>query len=464
MTSSLLARAPKSAVPLFLLTEKQFGAWLKKEPKRTAHALEMQGFKGKPGSFGLIQNTQGKLARVVAGISDTPSLWDIADFSTRLPKGAYKLESDLPLAYREWLSLGWVLGSYRFTRYKKSAAVKAKLVLTEGADAAKIERYASAICLARTLITTPAEDMGPQELAAAADEIAKEHGAKITQIIGDDLLKKNYPAIHRVGRASAHKPRLIDIHWGKETQPKITLVGKGVTFDTGGLDIKPSSGMYLMKKDMGGAACVLALASMIMGAKLPVRLRVLIPAVENAISGNAFRPSDIITMRSGTTVEVGNTDAEGRLILADALAEAMTDKPDLLIDFATLTGAARGALGTELPALFCNDDTLAEKILTSGKEMEDPLWRMPLHKPYQKMLESPIADLNSAPGSPYAGAITAALFLQHFAGGKTKWAHIDLMAWNLSSKPGRPEGGEAMGVRAIFRVIESLADASRADG
>ena len=457
MTSSLLTRAPKSAIPLLLLTGGHFRVWLRKQPKRTAHMLETQGFKAKPGSFGLIHSAQGKLASVVAGISDKPSLWDIADFSTRLPEGAYRLESDLPLAYCEWLTLGWTLGAYRFTRYKKSDAVKAKLVLPEGADAAKIERYASSICLARTLITTPAEDMGPQELADAIAEIGKKHGAKVTQIIGDDLLKKNYPAIHRVGRASVHKPRLIDLNWGKSTHPKITLVGKGVTFDTGGLDIKSSSGMYLMKKDMGGAACVLALASMIMDTQLPVKLRVLVPAVENAISGNAFRPSDIITMRDGTTVEVGNTDAEGRLVLADALAEAVTEKPDMLIDFATLTGAARGALGTELPALFCNDDALAEKILTSGLEMEDPLWRMPLHKPYAKMLDSAIADLNSAPSSPYAGAITAALFLQRFAGEKIKWAHIDLMAWNLSSKPGRPEGGEAMAVRALFRVIESFA-------
>ena len=461
MTFSPFARSAKNALPLVLVTEKNREAWLKKQTHRVAALLQTQSFRAMPGSIGLITDAQGKLIQIVAGVSNVPSLWDIADFSTRLPESIYTLDSDLPLAYREWLALGWALGSYKFTRYKKSDAPKAKLVLPEKADGAKIERYAAAICLARGLISTPAEDMGPKELADAIVEVGKKYGAKTAQIVGDDLLKKNYPAIHRVGRASAQKPRLVDLQWGKATHPKITLVGKGVTFDTGGLDIKPSSGMYLMKKDMGGAACVLALAQMIMDAKLPVRLRVLIPTVENAISGNAFRPSDVITMRSGLTVEVGNTDAEGRLILADALTEAVTEKPDLLIDFATLTGAARGALGTELPALFCNDDDLADCILAAGKDMEDPLWRMPLHKPYAKMLESPIADLNSAPGSPYAGAITAALFLERFAGDKIKWAHIDLMAYNLSSKPGRPEGGEAQAVRAIFRVIEGYAAAKK---
>ncbi len=454
MTDILVARAPKNAIPLFLLTEKTFPAWQKKAPKRASAWMQTQEFTAKPGTFWLVPDEAGKLQKVIAGISTIPSLWDIADFANRLPKGIYKLESDLPIAYQEWLALGWALGAYKFTRYKKAAAPRAKLALPAGADAAKITRYATAINLARTLITTPAEDMTPAALADAVIETGKAFGAKVTQIIGDDLLKKNYPAIHRVGRASINAPRLIDLNWGNPKHPKVTLVGKGVTFDTGGLDIKPSSGMYLMKKDMGGAACVLAIASLIMDAKLPVCLRVLIPAVENSISANAFRPSDIITMRSGLTVEVGNTDAEGRLILADALAEAIHDKPEILIDMATLTGAARGALGTDLPALFCNDDKLADQIIAAGAAMEDPLWRMPLHAAYNKMLDSNIADINSAPNSPYAGAITAALFLQRFTG-KTAWAHIDLMAYNLSSKPGRPEGGEAMAVRAIFRAIET---------
>ena len=455
MISALLARAPQNAVPLLLLTEASFKQWVQKKPKRVAQWMATQEFAAKPGTFWLVPDTEGKLERVIAGISTPPSLWDIADFANRLPKGAYQLETDLPIPYQEWLALGWALGAHKFTRYKTAAPVKAKLVVPAGADGAKINRYAVSISLARNLITTPAEDMGPQQLAEAAAETAKRYGAKFSQIVGDDLLAKNYPAIHRVGRASTLEPRLIDMTWGDVKHPKVTLVGKGVTFDTGGLDIKPSSGMYLMKKDMGGAACVLAIAAMIMDAKLPVRLRVLIPAVENAISGNAFRPSDVITMRSGLTVEVGNTDAEGRLILADALTDASDEKPDLMIDFATLTGAARGALGTDLPALFCNDDTVADQLLMAGKDMEDLLWRMPLHKPYDKMLDSSIADVNSAPGSPYAGAITAALFLERFVSKGLRWAHIDLMAWNLSSKPGRPEGGEAMAVRAVYRLIET---------
>jgi leucyl aminopeptidase len=454
MVPSLVTRAPKNYLPLILLSEKTFKTWLKKQPPRTLHWLKAQEFTGKPGSFCVLPDAKGKPSRAVAGLSEPPSLWDIGDFALRLPEGTYRLESTAPLAYCEWLALGWALGAHKFTRYKKGAPAKAKLVLPEGADAAKIDRYAASICMVRDLITTPAEDMGPEQLAQAVAETGKKYNAKVTQIIGDDLLKKNYPAIHRVGRASIHAPRLMDLTWGDAKHPKVTLVGKGVCFDTGGLDIKPSSAMYLMKKDMGGAACVLGIAAMIMDAKLPVRLRVLIPAVENSIAGNAYRPSDVITMRSGLTVEVGNTDAEGRLILADTLAEASNDKPQLLLDFATLTGAARGALGTDLPALFCNDDAMAADILSSGLDMEDPLWRMPLHKPYAKMLDSPIADMNSAPNSPYAGAITAALFLQRFVGEGLSWAHIDLMAYNLSARSGRPEGGEAMAVRAVYRMIE----------
>jgi leucyl aminopeptidase len=456
MSSILLARAPKKSIPVILLTEKTFPAWFRKKPKKAAHWMATQDFKAAPGTFWLVPDTMGKLAQVIAGVSETPSLWDLADFSFKLPSGTYHLESDFPLAYQEWLALGWSLGAHKFTRYKKSAPPRAKLALSKDADIQKIERYASALCLARDLITTPAEDMGPQELADAVVEVAQTYKAKVTQIVGEELLKKNYPAIHRVGRASVSKPRLVDLIWGKPDHPKITLIGKGVTFDTGGLDIKPSSAMYHMKKDMGGAACVLALAKMIMDAELPIRLRVLIPAVENSISGNAYRPSDIITMRNGMTVEVGNTDAEGRLVLADALAEASQEKPDFIVDFATLTGAARGALGMEVPALFCNDDVLAEQMLNAGQEMEDPLWRMPLHKPYLKMLDSSIADINSCPNSPYAGAITAALFLEKFVGKHLRWAHIDLSAWSASSKPGRPEGGEAMAVRAVYRLIESF--------
>ncbi len=449
----LLPRAAK-AIPLTLLAQSDFGEWLKKQPKRIAQWLKTQDFAARPGSFCVLPDSDGKAAGVVAGLSETPSLWDLADMPNKLPAGIYRLEWDGPVAFHEWLALGWALGSYRFTRYKKNDKPHAQLVISKGSDQAKIERYAAAIFRARDLINTPAEDMGPAELAQAIAESGKKFGAKISQITGDDLLRKNYPAIHTVGRASSRAPRLVDLTWGNPKHPRVTLIGKGVCFDTGGLDLKSSGSMYMMKKDMAGAACALAIAMMIMDAKLPVRLRLLIPAVENSVSGNSFRPTDVITMRNGLTVEVGNTDAEGRLILADALAEAADEKPEIMIDFSTLTGAARSALGTDLPALFCDDDQLAEDLIYYGKQMEDPLWRMPLYMPYDKMLESPIADLNSCPSSAYAGAITAALFLKRFAG-KKAWAHIDFMAWNLSNKAGRPEGGEAMAVRAVYRAIEN---------
>jgi leucyl aminopeptidase len=451
--SSLITHAAKKSIPITLLDDKALKGWVKKQPARVGKWLDGQSFKAKPGSFVVVPDEGGKPARVIVGTSERPSLWDLADLPFKVPAGVYYLEWDGPLAFQEWLALGWELGTYKFTRYKKNTSKPAQLVLPAKANAAKIRRYAESITLARDLINTTAEDMGPAELAAAIGTVGKKYRAKITQIIGNDLLKKNYPAIHTVGRASTRAPRLVDLTWGNPKHPKVTLVGKGVCFDTGGLDLKNSSGMYLMKKDMGGAACALAVARMVMDAKLPVRLRLLIPAVENSVAGNAYRPSDVITMRDGTTVEVGNTDAEGRLILADALAEAVTEKPKMLVDFSTLTGAARTAVGTEISALFCNDEKLAEDILGQGFQMEDPLWRLPLHKPYKKMLDSQVADINSAPGSPYAGAITAALFLEHFAG-SPPWAHIDFMAWNPSSKPGRPEGGEAMAVRAVFRVIE----------
>jgi len=455
MTDVLLTRAPEKATPITLLSEKDYASWLKRQPARTLHWVKAHDFRAEPGNFCLLPDTGGKPSRAVAILSMPPSLWNLADLAKKLPEGVYRFEWDGPLAFHEWLALGWVLGAYRFTRYKKSKKAPARLVLAKGADAGKIARFAEAINQARDLINTPAEDMGPMQLADAIASVGKKYKAKITQIVGADLLRKNYPAIHTVGRASINPPRLIDLTWGDPKHPHVTLVGKGVCFDSGGLDLKSSSSMYLMKKDMGGAACALAVARMIMGAGLGVRLRLLVPAVENAVSGNAYRPSDVITMRNGMTVEVGNTDAEGRLVLADALCAAAAEKPRLIIDFATLTGAARTALGSDLPALFCNDDDMAAAILTAAKDMEDPLWRMPLHAPYKKMLESPIADFNSAPASPYAGAITAALFLQQFVVPDTAWAHIDLMAWNLSAKPGRPEGGEAMAVRAIYRMIES---------
>jgi leucyl aminopeptidase len=325
----------------------------------------------------------------------------------------------------------------------------------KGADKGLVRRTAEAIFLARNLINTPASDLGPAELAAAARRVAGHYRAAISVIEGDDLVKRNYPLIHAVGRASPRAPRLIDLTWGDAKAPKVTLVGKGVCFDSGGLDLKTASGMLMMKKDMGGAATLLALATMIMDARLPVRLRLLIPAVENSVSGNAMRPLDVVRSRKGLTVEIGNTDAEGRLILADALAEADAEKPALLIDCATLTGAARVALGPELPALFSNDDGLAAEILAQGARVADPLWRLPLWRPYRSMLESKTADINNAPESGFAGSVTASLFLEEFVAPTTPWVHIDSFAWNHKSRPGRPEGGEALALRALYAMIEA---------
>ena len=347
------------------------------------------------------------------------------------------------------------LGTWRFERYRsKKGRQGPRIVWPSGADKARVTAIVESICLARDLITTPSSDMGPAELAAAVQALAKTHKAKVSVIVGDDLLKKNYPMVHAVGRASSRAPRLIDLTWGKASDPKVTLVGKGVCFDTGGLDLKPASGMLNMKKDMGGAATMLAVAGMIMGTGLPVRLRLLIPAVENSVAGNAFRPLDVVPTRKGITVEIGNTDAEGRLILCDALHEGASEKPTVMIDCATLTGAARVALGTDLPALFCNDDTLADQLIASGKLVAEPVWRMPLFKGYRRLLDSKVADINNAPGVAFGGAITAALYLQEFVPDDVPWAHFDMMAWNNTAKPGRPEGGEAQAARAIFGAIE----------
>ncbi len=329
-----------------------------------------------------------------------------------------------------------------------------KLAWPTGANAGRVKRLAEATFLVRDLVNLPANDLGPAELETAAVAIAGRHGAKTRVVRGDELLKENYPAIHAVGRASARAPRLVDLTWGDPKHPKVTLVGKGVCFDSGGLDLKPSSNMLLMKKDMGGAAHVLGLAHAVMDAKLAVRLRVLVAAVENSVSGDAFRPLDVLSSRKGLTIEVGNTDAEGRLILCDALADACDETPELLLDFATLTGAARVALGTDLPALFCNDDALAEQILDAGTEARDPLWRLPLWSDYDRYLDSKVADLSNTGSTGFGGAITAALFLQRFVTGGTPWAHVDLMAWNSDSRAGRPKGGEAMALRAFYGMLE----------
>lgn len=453
-TAFLVADDPK-AVPITAVAREAYDDWLRAQPARRRTWVGASGFRAQPGGFCLLPGEDGSLEEVLLAIDPEEPLWSFAGLPAALPPGIYRIDQGLRPGAASRAALGWCLGSYAFTRYKENPRKYARLVWPKAADEGQVTHAAEAIALVRDLINTPANDLGPAELAEAARTLAKQHRAKCTVTVGDALLKRNYPAVHAVGRASSEEPRLIDLRWGTRG-PKVTLVGKGVCFDSGGLDLKPAGGMKLMKKDMGGAAHVLGLASLIMAEKLPLQLRVLIPAVENAVAGNAFRPLDVLQTRKGLTVEVGNTDAEGRLILCDALAEADSEKPDLLIDFATLTGAARVALGPELPAFFCNDDKLAGLILRHGASEGDPVWRLPLHKPYRQGLDSKVADLNNISGSPYAGAIVAALFLEHFVSPATRWAHFDIMAWNVASRPGRPEGGEAMGLRAVYAAVAEL--------
>jgi leucyl aminopeptidase len=420
------------------------------------------GFTADPGKVALLPDAAGTLARVLVGKTPGEWLWALAGLPDSLPEASYRIDPEPGAEAATLMALGWALACYRFTRYKAPPRSAAKLVWPKAADRGFVERLARGIGLARDLVNTPAEHMGPAELAEAAEELAGRQGARCRVIVGEALLAENYPMIHAVGRASARPPRLIDLVWGDAAAPKLTLVGKGVCFDSGGLDLKTAGSMRLMKKDMGGAATLLGLAGAIMEARLPLRLRLLVPAVENAVSANAIRPLDVVRTRKGITVEIGNTDAEGRLILGDALTEADSEKPALLIDVATLTGAARAALGPELPALFTNDETLAAALLRSAEAVGDPLWRLPLWKPYRKMLSSPVADINNVSESAFAGAITAALYLAEFVGPETPWAHIDTYAWNQSSRPGRPEGGEALGLRALYRLVESRFGESKA--
>lgn len=412
------------------------------------------GFDGKPGQLLLLPALDGRVAGVLFGLEKPGNLIDPfrpGQLSSLLPPGIYRFANaphDTKLA-----ALAFVTHAYQFTRYRKADSRKVRLVVPDGIDGEDLSRIAEGVSLARDLINTPSNDMGPGDLEAVSRTLAKQHDAKIELTTGAKL-EKEFPLIHAVGMGSPRLPRLIDITWGQDSDPKITLVGKGVCFDTGGLDIKPSSGMLNMKKDMGGAATALGLAHMIMAAKLKVRLRVLIPAVENSIAGNSFRPRDIFTSRKGITVEIGNTDAEGRLVLADALALADDDKPDLIADFATLTGAARVALGTDLPAMFTDDDALAADMSKAGLTENDPVWRLPLWKPYETLLDSKVSDTNNVSSGGFGGAITAALFLQKFVT-TPSWVHFDIFAWSGSSRPGRPEGGELMAARALYALLSA---------
>lgn len=416
---------------------------------------QSSGFSGQVGNHCLVPDATGKLAKVLVGRPESLDTWTLGALPKTLPANTYTLADTFSDTNATRLYLGWYLGNYSFERYKLTKGTQsATLQPPKNADAAYVKAATEATYLVRDLVTTPANNMGPDQLEETARHLADRYGAQMTAIAGGDLVIENYPMIYAVGKASTRAPRLLDLHWGQPDAPKITLVGKGVCFDSGGLNVKPGTGMRLMKKDMGGAAQVLGLAQMIMEIGLPVSLRVLVAAVENSIAGNALRPLDILTSRKGTTVEIGNTDAEGRLVLADALWEASSETPDLLIDCATLTGAARVALGTELPAFFCNDEQTTAHLLKAGKTIDDPLWNLPLHSGYRSMLDSPVADMNNIASGSYGGAITAALFLQEFVQSDVPWVHVDFMAYNLRSLPGRPEGGEAMGMRALFELIQ----------
>jgi leucyl aminopeptidase len=453
---SLFETAPTaSAIPITFATTSTWAAISKDLAEPARQFALANDFTAKPGKCLILPSPNGQIAQVIFGLENASSksrdLFRPGSLPGLLPPGVYRFANaphDTRLA-----ALAFALGSYRFGRYRKAEAPGVRLVPPDGVDVADIVRMAEAASLARDLINTPSNDMGPEELAQAAEALAKRFGASFKSIVGDDLVTQNFPLIHAVGMASPRAPRLIDLAWGDSSHPKVTLVGKGVCFDTGGLDLKPSSGMLIMKKDMGGAANVLALAQMVMDAKLKVRLRVLIPAVENAVAGNAFRPLDIFKSRKGPTVEIGNTDAEGRLVLADALALADEEKPDLLVDLGTLTGAARVALGPDLPPFYTNDETLAGDVADHAKKENDPLWRLPLWPAYDSWLDSKVADINNAPSGGFAGSITCALFLQRFVSDTTRWLHVDIYGWTPSAKPARPEGGECQAARAIYKLL-----------
>src|SRR4051812_5856306 len=445
-----------AAIPIIFATRTTWARIAGEIPEPARQFAAANDFTAKPGKCLTLPAADGKIAQVVFGLEDESSksrdLFRPGALPGLLPPGVYRFANaphDLRLA-----TLAFALGTYRFGRYRKNEAPDVRLVPPDGIDATDIARMAEAAALARDLINTPSNDMGPEELAQAAQALATRFGATFNCIVGDELVKHNFPLIHAAGMASPRAPRLIDLSWGDSAHPKVTLVGKGVCFDTGGLDLKPSSGMLIMKKDMGGAANVLALAQMVMDAKLKVRLRVLIPAVENAVAGNAFRPLDVFPSRKGITVEIGNTDAEGRLVLADALALADEDKPDLLIDMGTLTGAARVALGPELPPFYTDDEALAAKVAQHAAAENDPVWRLPLWRPYAAMLDSKIADINNVSSSSFAGSITCALFMQRFVESAKAWLHFDIYAWTPSAKPGRPEGGECQAARAMYALLK----------
>lgn len=451
---SVFVRAADNPVPLHAVRTADVERFLGQLPENETRWLKRAGFTGKEGELVLVPAGEGALAACVLGLGAGRDPLALAAFSERLPAGDYalgKVPADFSGARA---ALAWALGSYSFARYRAPAPKEQpRLVLPPGVDGEAVSRIAEAVFLVRDLVNTPANDMGPAELEAAARKIAEAHGAQLSVTTGEALLTANYPLIHAVGRASTREPRLIDLRWGDDAQPKVTLVGKGVCFDSGGLDLKNAAGMATMKKDMGGGASVLALAQLIMESKLPVRLRVLVPAVENSVAGSAYRPGDVVKSRKGLTIEIGNTDAEGRLVLADALSDADSEHPELLLCVATLTGAARAATGMELPPFFTDDERLANDLMRHAAAEHDPLWRLPLWRSYEPAIESTVADLNNAPEYNLAGAITAALFLSRFVSETKSWAHFDIPAWVDRPKPGRQKGAEANAIRAIFALL-----------
>jgi leucyl aminopeptidase len=456
-----LAPANTEAWPIYVLGTDDVALWAGQQSDRIRTWVEASGFKGAIGSALMIPDDLGHPEAALVGYG-TPAgrKRDRFALSAAMPKlapGTYRIACGIDDDQLEQEALGWLLASYSFDRYRENTADCATLVTPKGVDGDRVNIMAEAEFLTRDLINTPASDMGPAELETAARDLARTHGAKITVTTGDALLTDNFPMIHTVGRASDRAPRLIDMSWGNRG-PKITLVGKGVCFDTGGLNLKPGSSMGLMKKDMGGAANVLGLAHMIMASGLDVRLRVLIPAVENAVSGNSFRPQDILTSRKGLTVEINNTDAEGRLVLADALTLAAEDNPDLIVSMATLTGAARVAVGPDLAPYFTDDEVVATSLDLSARRMADPVWRLPFHAPYEAMIEPGIADLDNAPKGGFAGSITAALFLRRFVNENDRYIHFDIYGWQPTAAPGRPKGGALQGARALFAALPDLMD------
>lgn len=447
----IIAKSEREAIPIKLATEASLSELRHTLSPEHQTWLQANAFKAKAGQFCLLPSDDHGIQEVIFGYDPKLPFWQLGALATILPRGEYAFASDLPIDLG-LAAIAWGLQAYAFEKYKTKEQTISTLVVNNPKICEQSLQQITAITLIRDLINTPSEDMGPEQLVAAMQAVAKQFAGTVKQWIGKELLQENFPAVHTVGRASDREPRLAVLEWGQATHPLLCIVGKGVCFDTGGYDLKPAVFMRWMKKDMAGAAHALGLAQLIMAAELPIRLQVIIAAVENVVSGNAFKPGDVIKTRKGSTVEVGDTDAEGRLILADALTYAAEQNPALIIDYATLTGSARAAMGPDLPAMFCNQDNIANQLLAAGKAEADPMWRLPLYQPYCELIKSSIADLSNTSNLPLGGAITAALFLQHFVG-DLPWIHFDIMAWNCNSRPGRPEGAEAHALRSGFAFV-----------